>query len=163
MQGHCHHKAIMRLDAERDVLATMGLDVEILESGLLRDGRRLRLRSARSTTCRCAAGSACSCRGCARRPAQALIVADGFSCRTQIAQGSDRGALHLAEVLQMAIADDGGHAASAPYVESQYVTQVEAGLRLPMRRAKLVALLVALAVALLLLALLVVSARGIGP
>jgi hypothetical protein len=31
-----------------------------------------------------------------------LIVADGFSCRTQIAQASGRRALHLAEVLDMA-------------------------------------------------------------
>jgi hypothetical protein len=31
-----------------------------------------------------------------------LIVADGFSCREQIAQGTNRRALHLAEVLRMA-------------------------------------------------------------
>lgn len=27
-----------------------------------------------------------------------LVLADGFSCRTQIAQGAGRGSLHLAEV-----------------------------------------------------------------
>jgi hypothetical protein len=32
-----------------------------------------------------------------------LIIADGFSCREQIAQCSDRHALHLAEVIQMAM------------------------------------------------------------
>src|SRR5206468_1259735 len=32
-----------------------------------------------------------------------LIVADGFSCREQIAQSTDRRALHLAQVLQMAL------------------------------------------------------------
>jgi hypothetical protein len=37
-----------------------------------------------------------------RAPADALIVADGFSCREQIAQGTGRRALHLAEVLQLA-------------------------------------------------------------
>jgi hypothetical protein len=31
-----------------------------------------------------------------------VIVADGFSCREQIAQGTDRQALHLAEVLKLA-------------------------------------------------------------
>ena len=36
-------------------------------------------------------------------PADWLIIADGFSCREQIAQGTDRHALHLAEVLQMAL------------------------------------------------------------
>jgi Fe-S oxidoreductase len=32
-----------------------------------------------------------------------LIVADGFSCREQISQCTDRRALHLAEVLRMAL------------------------------------------------------------
>jgi hypothetical protein len=32
-----------------------------------------------------------------------LIVADGFSCRSQIEHGTERKALHLAEVLQMAL------------------------------------------------------------
>jgi Fe-S oxidoreductase len=33
----------------------------------------------------------------------ALIVADGFSCRSQISHGSSRQALHPAQVLQLAI------------------------------------------------------------
>ena len=33
---------------------------------------------------------------------QTVIVADGFSCREQIAQATNRQALHLAEVIQMA-------------------------------------------------------------
>jgi len=32
-----------------------------------------------------------------------IIIADGFSCKEQIAQQSDRHALHLAEVMQMAL------------------------------------------------------------
>jgi Fe-S oxidoreductase len=34
--------------------------------------------------------------------ADTLVIADGFSCRTQIEQGTGRRALHLAEVLQRA-------------------------------------------------------------
>ena len=34
-----------------------------------------------------------------------LILADGFSCRTQVAQGSDRRAVHLAEALAAALPD----------------------------------------------------------
>jgi hypothetical protein len=37
----------------------------------------------------------------------ALIIADGFSCREQIAQTTDRRALHLAEVIQLALHQDG--------------------------------------------------------
>jgi hypothetical protein len=36
-----------------------------------------------------------------------LIVTDGFSCREQIAQTTDRRALHLAELIQMALHQNG--------------------------------------------------------
>jgi hypothetical protein len=35
-----------------------------------------------------------------------LIVTDGFSCRQQIAHGTGQRALHLAEVLQLALEGD---------------------------------------------------------
>jgi Fe-S oxidoreductase len=38
-------------------------------------------------------------------PDDALLIADGFSCREQILQSGGRQALHLAEVLEMALAD----------------------------------------------------------
>jgi Fe-S oxidoreductase len=40
-------------------------------------------------------------------PEDALLVADGFSCREQISQSGGRRALHLAEVLEMALAPGG--------------------------------------------------------
>src|SRR5262249_34944017 len=33
VHGHCHHKAIMGMTAEEDVLKKLGLDVEVLDSG----------------------------------------------------------------------------------------------------------------------------------
>jgi Fe-S oxidoreductase len=39
-----------------------------------------------------------------KAPADALIVADGTSCRHQIADGSDREPVHVAEVLAQALA-----------------------------------------------------------
>jgi Fe-S oxidoreductase len=38
-----------------------------------------------------------------KAPADALIVADGTSCRHQIHDGSDREALHVARVLEMSL------------------------------------------------------------
>ena len=43
-----------------------------------------------------------------KAPPDWLIIADGFSCREQIAQGSNRHALHLAEVVQIALQKDPG-------------------------------------------------------
>jgi hypothetical protein len=37
-----------------------------------------------------------------------LIIADGFSCREQIVQTTDRQALHLAEVIHMALQQRNG-------------------------------------------------------
>jgi len=39
-------------------------------------------------------------------PSDWLIIANGFSCREQIAQRSGRHALHLAEVLKIALRSD---------------------------------------------------------
>ena len=44
--------------------------------------------------------------------ADTLIVSDGFSCREQIAQATGRRALHLAEVLEMALRIEKGRAAA---------------------------------------------------
>ncbi len=87
-------------------------------------------------------------------PADWLIIADGFSCREQIAQGTNRQALHLAEVLQMALeppaatpchsdrsrsASEGAveEPAVGPYPESALVTQHESEVRRSMQRAGL--------------------------
>jgi hypothetical protein len=86
-------------------------------------------------------------------PADWLIIADGFSCREQIAQATDRQALHLAEVLKMALDppplpchSDGSRSASdgaveelavGPYPESALVSQHETEVRRSMQRAGL--------------------------
>jgi len=71
-----------------------------------------------------------------KAPDNWLIIADGFSCREQIAQGSHRHALHLAEVLQMAMA--GATAGdSGRYPESARVLQRQGAIRSSMARAGL--------------------------
>ena len=104
VHGHCHHKAIMKLDAEQALLARAGLDFEVLDSGCcglagsfgyerehydvsMKCGERVLLPAVRAAA------------------EDTLIVADGFSCREQIAHGTGRRALHLAEVLALALTD----------------------------------------------------------
>jgi len=106
VQGHCHHKAIMKMRDEQAVLAKLGLDVEVLDSGCcgmagsfgfekdhydvsIKVGERVLLPAVRDAA------------------EDTLIIADGFSCREQIAQTTDRRALHLAQVIQMAMHQDG--------------------------------------------------------
>jgi hypothetical protein len=49
-----------------------------------------------------------------------LIIADGFSCREQIRQLTDRQALHTAQVLQMAV-KEGPRGPSGNLPEEKYV------------------------------------------
>jgi hypothetical protein len=61
-----------------------------------------------------------------------LIVSDGFSCREQIAQTTERRALHLAEVLQLAL-----HAGETPpgvRPENAYQRMVDGRQRVPVAR-----------------------------
>jgi hypothetical protein len=69
-------------------------------------------------------------------PADWLIIADGFSCREQIAQGTNRHALHLAEVLKMALEDE-SQSTNDPYPESKSVRQRESEIQSSMKRAAL--------------------------
>lgn len=100
---HCHHQAIMHFEEEKKLLDKLEIDYEILDSGCcgmagsfgyekgdryevsVKAGERVllpRVRDAEKST---------------------LIIADGFSCREQIKQGTKREALHLAEVLDKAM------------------------------------------------------------
>jgi Fe-S oxidoreductase len=102
LHGHCHHKSIMKMTDEESVLRKLGLDFHAPASGCcgmagsfgfehdkydisLAIGEMQLLPAVRSAS------------------ADTLIVADGFSCREQIRQATDRRALHLAEVLRLAL------------------------------------------------------------
>jgi FAD/FMN-containing dehydrogenase/Fe-S oxidoreductase len=100
---HCHQRATSDVDCDRRVLDRLGLDYEVLQDGCcglagsfgyepgepyevsVKAGERVllpRVREARPDT---------------------AIVTDGFSCRSQIEHGSERSALHLAQLLQLAV------------------------------------------------------------
>jgi FAD/FMN-containing dehydrogenase/Fe-S oxidoreductase len=103
---HCHKKSVLEPLAETHIFATMGIEFARLESGCcgmagafgfeaghydmsIACGERVLLPSVRAV-----------------KP-ETIVVADGFSCREQIAQTTNRRALHPAEVMRMAIADRG--------------------------------------------------------
>ncbi len=60
-------------------------------------------------------------------------MADGFSCREQVQQDTPRHALHLAEVMQMALRN--GDAARQMYPEAELVKKRTAERRRSMQRA----------------------------
>ncbi len=99
---HCHHKSVLDADSERALLDKTGVQYSVLDDGCcgmagafgfeeghydvsLTVGERVLLPAVRGAD------------------ASTIIVADGFSCREQIAQTTDRLALHPAQLLKMAI------------------------------------------------------------
>jgi len=102
LHGHCHHKNIMKMEAEESILKKMKVDYEMPETGCcgmagafgfekehyevaMKCGERVLLPAVRA------------------QAKDTLIITDGFSCREQIAQTTQRQAVHLAEVIQMAL------------------------------------------------------------
>lgn len=101
VQTHCHHHAVMGFRDEEALLRRLGVDADVLRSGCcgmagsfgfeeqkvdlsLRAAERVLLPAVREAD-------------------DALILADGFSCRTQIEQGTGRRALHVAELARAAL------------------------------------------------------------
>jgi FAD/FMN-containing dehydrogenase/Fe-S oxidoreductase len=99
VQLHCHQKAVVGTDADRRLLDALGLDLSEPEEGCCGMAGGFGFEAGRpyETSIRIAESSLLP----AVREADdgTLVIADGFSCRTQIEQGSGRRVLHLAEVL----------------------------------------------------------------
>ncbi len=146
VHGHCHHKAVMKMKDEEALLAKMGLDFQVLDSGCcgmagafgfekdhydvsVKAGERVLLPAVRAAE------------------KDTLIIANGFSCREQIEQTTDRQALHLAQVLQMALRE-GSDGPPGDYPEQAYIKNPPAPLSLRIvRTAALIGALGALGTA----------------
>ena len=102
IHGHCHHKAIMKMTAEEAVLGRMGIDFTAPAPGCCGMAGAFGFEKEKYEISQ-AIGELELLPAVRQAPTDWLIVADGFSCREQIAQETDRHALHLAEVLQMAL------------------------------------------------------------
>jgi Fe-S oxidoreductase len=125
-QTHCHHHAVMGFDAEKKVFEAMGLEVEVLASGCCGMAGSFGFETDKFEVSQ-ACGERVLLPRVREAPPDTLLLADGFSCKTQIAQNTPRRALHLAEALAMAIEHGARGAPSTPFVESSWVTPLRSG------------------------------------
>ena len=117
VHGHCHHKSLMKMNDEVSLLKKMGLEADVLDSGCcgmagafgfekehydvsIACGERVLLPAVRKAT------------------NDTLLISDGFSCREQVRQTTDRMPMHLSEVIQMALRRD----TTREFPERNYVT-----------------------------------------
>jgi Fe-S oxidoreductase len=102
VQAHCHHQAVMGFDAEQELLTAMGLDVERPDAGCCGMAGSFGYERGERHDVSVKAGERVILPQVRAAPEDTLVLADGFSCREQIAQGSGRRPLHLAQVLRLA-------------------------------------------------------------
>ncbi len=131
LHGHCHHKSVMKMTAEESVLKRIGIDFQSPAPGCCGMAGSFGFEHDKYDISM-AIGELELLPAVRSAPEDWLIIADGFSCREQIAQGTPRHALHLAEVLAMALADV---PESSPYPESEVVRAREREVRQSMQRA----------------------------
>ncbi len=102
VHGHCHHKALVKMEADEHVLDKTGLDYEVLDSGCCGLAGSFGFESEHYDVSM-AVGELKLLPAVREAPTSTLIVADGFSCREQIAHGTERRAFHTAQVLEAAL------------------------------------------------------------
>lgn len=129
VHGHCHDKAVMKMDGTQEFLKHLGLEFKLLDSGCcgmagsfgfeaehyevsVRCGERILLPAVRGAD------------------EQTLLIADGFSCREQIEQLAHRRALHTAEVAAKALREGSfqngdGHKIQEPHTIPEMQEQSE--------------------------------------
>jgi Fe-S oxidoreductase len=100
--GHCHQKATGGIDADLEVLQSMGVDAELLKGGCCGLAGSWGFESGHH-----AISIACGEKELLPKVRAAdretVIVANGFSCQTQIEHaGGGQRALHLAQVIKLA-------------------------------------------------------------
>ena len=105
LHGPCHHKAIATLADEEALAREMTTELQVLDSGCCgmagsfgfeRDHYDVSVQ----------VGELALLPAVRNAAADTLIVADGFSCREQIAQGTGRRAVHVAHALRLAMDSD---------------------------------------------------------
>src|SRR5579864_4015455 len=133
LHGHCHNKSIMKMTAEESLLHRLGVDSTAPAPGCCGMAGSFGFHTEHYEISQ-TIGELELLPAVRQAPDDWLIIADGFSCREQIAQNTTRHALHLAEVLQLAL-----HPSvmdkDAPYPESKAVRQREQEIRASMTRA----------------------------
>ena len=92
----------MKMDAEVALLRRLGGEIHVPDAGCCGMAGPFGLME-KSFAVSQAIGEQVLLPAVRQAPAEALIVSNGFSCREQIRQGTGREALHLAEVLKMAL------------------------------------------------------------
>jgi FAD/FMN-containing dehydrogenase/Fe-S oxidoreductase len=100
--GHCHHKATGGVEPEEKLLQAMGVEVQQVNGGCCGLAGSWGFEAGKHDISM-ACGEQALLPAVRAAPQETIVVADGFSCKTQIEQaGTGRRALHVAQVMKLA-------------------------------------------------------------
>ena len=102
VQTHCHQHAVIGFEADRALMRAAGISATVPDSGCCGLAGNFGFERGHHEVST-AAGERVLLPAVRAASEATVIVADGFSCRTQIGQGTYRHPLHLAQVLASAL------------------------------------------------------------
>jgi Fe-S oxidoreductase len=119
VQGHCHHRAAEKdMAHDRALLEKLGVDFEILETGCCGMAGSFGYHAGDHYDVSVAVAEHSLLPKLRETPESTLVVADGFSCRGQIEQLGGRDAIHIAQLVQLALREGGRTGPEKVAVES---------------------------------------------
>ena len=124
VHGHCHQEATMGMSAEQELFGRLGLDAELLDTGCCGLAGSFGFEREHDEISRQIAEQARLLPAVREAGEGTLLIADGFSCKTQIEQLSERRALHTAQVIAMAL-DHGPVGVTGAHPEATYPDLVQ--------------------------------------
>ncbi|MDQ3146331.1 MAG: FAD-binding oxidoreductase, partial [Actinomycetota bacterium] len=104
VQAHCHHRAVMGFEADERLLDRLGLEAEVLDAGCCGMAGSFGFE-AEHYDVSMQVGELAVLPAVRAAAADAVVIADGFSCREQISQATDRRPVHVVQVIAEALAD----------------------------------------------------------
>jgi Fe-S oxidoreductase len=105
VQTHCHQHAVLGFDADRSLMTAAGIAATVPDSGCCGLAGNFGFERGHYEVS-AAVGERVLLPAVRAASSDTAIVADGFSCRTQIAHGTSRQPVHLAQVLAAALRED---------------------------------------------------------
>jgi FAD/FMN-containing dehydrogenase/Fe-S oxidoreductase len=103
VHGHCHEKSMLGFDRQSRLLDATGADYTVLDSGCCGMAGAFGYEQGEHYAVSIACAERVLLPAVRGAAPETLIVADGFSCREQIAQTTGRHAMHSAELLKLAV------------------------------------------------------------
>jgi Fe-S oxidoreductase len=106
VHSHCHQKSVLRFENEMTLLKKLGVDYTVMDSGCCGMAGAFGFEKGDHYDVSIKCGERVLLPEVRKAAPETVIVTNGFSCREQIAQTTNREALHIAQVLKMAL-DEG--------------------------------------------------------